>query len=82
MKAITELEVAIANAVSATEQYVSASAKVDEARREETGCLNRMNQAQKILDELIQSIKASAPRDSNWGRKSRPGEIVMADSIR
>lgn len=52
----------------AAERYNECSQQVSFARSAETTALNRLNNAQKALDELVASLRKAAPRDSDWRR--------------
>lgn len=39
------------------------------ARNEECTALNRVNNAQKAVDEALQDIRKKSPRRSNWKRR-------------
>jgi exonuclease VII small subunit len=52
----------------ATESWQEASERAKKASREETNCRNRLNEAQKKLDEVVGAMKKDAPRDSDWKR--------------
>jgi len=70
MKSINKLlDEAICNFAGATDAYITAKQFASEARNRETTCLNRVNEAQKKIDELIVTLKKEAPRDSDWNRK-------------
>lgn len=55
----------------ATEEHKEAERITAEARSLECTALNRLNSAQKRVDELVNGMKKSAPRDSDWGRVGR-----------
>jgi hypothetical protein len=47
------------------------------ARSREIDALNRLNAAQRALDEAIIDIRKSSPNDSEWGRlRQNRGECV------
>jgi len=62
--ALNELEVASAALAEARE-------RLNSARREECDCINRVNKAQKALDEIIAKTKALAPSGSDWKTQRR-----------
>lgn len=39
------------------------------ARAETTACLNRVNEAQKLVDAVIAEVRKAAPRTTNWGKE-------------
>lgn len=49
-------------------EHDGATQELAAARSKETAARNRLNQAQKRFDYAVESIKARAPRDSDWGR--------------
>ena len=51
--------------------YNERNAEVTLARHSATEALNRLNKAQKELDEAIFSLKAQAPKESDWMRRER-----------
>ena len=68
-----EIEQALAELAAAHAALEDAARALQQARSEETACMNRVNKAQKEVDDLIASVKAKAPRDTNWGRERNPG---------
>ena len=58
---------------TASADWRRAATETQHARNLETDCLNRVNQAQKDVDELVGKVKAGAPRESDWYRASNPG---------
>ena len=73
----TEMDHAIVELANAQDSLAQAASRIVMARTEETECLNRVNKAQKKLDELVGALKKQAPRDSDWHRASRPGQPVI-----
>lgn len=65
---------AAAAVLAATDALVKAQADTQAARSLETSCINRLNQAQKDLDALVDTLKKVAPRDSDWKRPVGKGE--------
>ena len=55
----------------ATKEHEEAQRITGEARSRETAAVNRLNAAQKRVDEFVAGMKKSAPRDSDWGRTGR-----------
>lgn len=53
---------------TAQEDYEEAKGRAEYARREETNCLNRLNEAQKAFDEAVSALKLDAPYGSDWKR--------------
>lgn len=58
----------------ATEDLLRAQNRAEAARREETNCLNRVNEAQKEFDKILSAYRGEAPRGTDW--KSAKGESV------
>lgn len=61
---------AITEVAQYTERLLIMGEQTNRARRDETDCRNRLNQAQKKVDELIATLKKQAPRDSDWKRET------------
>ena len=55
----------------ATQEHKEAQRITGEARSRETAAVNRLNAAQKRVDELVAGMKKGAPRNSDWGRVRR-----------
>lgn len=68
MVALGEMHNALVALGEAAEVYGTAHAKANEARRAETHAINRLNEAQKIVDLLVAAAKKAAPKESDWGR--------------
>lgn len=73
-----EIEQALAELAAAHAALDDAARATSQARSAETTCMNRVNKAQKEVDDLISAVKAKAPRDTNWGRERNPGFRVPA----
>ena len=43
--------------------------KLSDVRAEHTAALNKVNRLQKEFDAVVDEMKKSAPRDSDWKRK-------------
>ena len=67
------IEQAIAELAAAQAALEDAQRATAQARGEETTCLNRVNAAQKEVDELVAAVKAKAHRDTDWGRERTHG---------
>lgn len=50
----------------ATEARAAAEVIMRQARSAETSAINRLNAAQKAVDNAIHRMKAQSPRDSEW----------------
>ena len=61
------LEDLVREVADATTTLDAAQRAASQARVEETTCLNRLNRAQKEIDERVLYLRKSAPRASNWG---------------
>lgn len=65
-----QLDQAICEFANATDQLDAKRRLLSEARTAETAAMNRVNEAQKKIDELYAELKKLAPRDSDWGVRS------------
>lgn len=75
MKSLNRLlDEAICAFVVATDQHRIALQGVEQARSKETYCMNQVNEAQKVIDNLIATLKKEAPRNSGWHRATIKGE--------
>lgn len=52
----------------AREALVRAEGEARAASMKETAARNRVNDAQKKIDTILDELRKSAPRDSNWQR--------------
>ena len=59
---------AICAFANATDQHRIALQGVEQARSKETYCMNQVNEAQKVIDNLMATLKKEAPRNSDWHR--------------
>jgi indole-3-glycerol phosphate synthase len=64
----TQLANAVAAVASAQDYYHRMRELADQARRNETAALNKVNEAQRHFDALVAEVKKSAPRDTDWRR--------------
>jgi hypothetical protein len=55
---------------AALDSYLEASARLQDARREETAATNRLNLAQRAVDTAVAEIRKGAPNGSDWSRKT------------
>jgi hypothetical protein len=55
--------------LAATADYLAAAGAEDTARRQTTTALNKLNEAQKRVDEALGLLREEAPRDSDWARR-------------
>lgn len=73
-----EIDEAICEFANASDQLAMARVRLGEARALETDCINRVNKAQKRVDELVAGIKKQAPRDTDWHRATNMKPEVLA----
>lgn len=73
----TQLANAVAAVAVANDRLVHTSRLTDHARREETFARNKVNEAQKHFDDLVDMVKKSAPRDTDW---KRSGSATRSES--
>ena len=62
-----------------TDELVAASRAAAEARSREISCINRVNSAQKKVDELVAALKAQAPGGSDWARQRQADRWCSVD---
>lgn len=72
------LEQAIAELAAAQATLEDAARATAIARSTECTCLNRVNDAQKEVDEMVAAIKAKAHIDSDWGHARYGGRASAA----
>lgn len=65
----SELEVA-------NSELLNVQAKMQSLRRDETFAINRVNDAQRRLDDAISELRKCAPQGSDWRSKSYKGHPV------
>lgn len=72
---LRDLQRALEDAVTALEQ---ARINEDAARKATTSATNRVNQAQKAMDDAVAALRDRAPRESDWRRRveARRGEAA------
>jgi len=56
--------------------YKEACQEVDTANRRKTACLNKLNEARKYFDTVIEAIRARTGRDSDWWNERREKKIA------
>ena len=66
-----EMKQALIELNQATEEHKETERITEAARSRECTALNRLNAAQKRVDDLVSVMKKGAPRDSDWGRVGR-----------
>lgn len=66
------IEQALGELAAAQAALEDAQRATAQARSEETACLNRVNAAQKEVDDLVAAVKSKAHRDTDWGRARQP----------
>ncbi len=64
-----EWDAALAELHSAVEAHAEAAQAASFARARETDALNRLNTAQRAMDDLDTKMRESMPRDSDWKRR-------------
>lgn len=64
----TQLANAVAALASAQDYYRRMHDLANQARREETAALNKVNEAQRHFDALVVEVRKSAPLDTDWRR--------------
>lgn len=67
---LAELEIELKKAVEAHE---SACAEYQRASNAKTDTMNRVNRAQKAIDEAINELQSEAPYATDWHSKRIPG---------
>lgn len=68
----SQLYDAVAELATLGDQLHRATRRLDDARREETAAINRVNEAQKKFDELVAlTKKTTAPSGTDWARAQR-----------
>lgn len=70
-KVETTIEELMAEFKAATDEHESAHMHAESARSAETAALNRLNRAQKAIDEWHKAIKEKAPWNSDWHQQRR-----------
>lgn len=63
-----QLANAVAAVAVANDRLARTADITAQARREETAALNELNRAQKHFDDLVATVKKSAPHGSDWRR--------------
>ena len=61
------LEELVREVADATVTLDAAQRAASQAQVEEATCLNRLNKAQREIDECLLALRKSAPRGSGWG---------------
>lgn len=64
---------------NATDELKAASRAVAEARSREISCVNRINSAQKKVDDLVAALKAQSPGGSDWARQRQADRWCTVD---
>lgn len=60
----------------ATEAHRIAEAEASAARSREVSALNRVNNAQKAINNLMDKLRKESVRDSDWRRSPIRGQLV------
>jgi hypothetical protein len=72
------IEQALSELAAAHVALNDAGRTLAQARSDEVNCLNRVNSAQKEVDELMAAVKSEAHRDTDWGRARATGSRLPA----
>jgi predicted kinase len=62
----SQLYDAVAAIAVASDNLRVAQSRVSDARREECNSINKLNEAQKHFDELVNLVKKNATKGSDW----------------
>lgn len=62
---------------NARAEFENAQRTTSMARNHETEALNRMNAAQKKIDETVAELRKGAPRESGWKRDDKVFRTAM-----
>jgi uncharacterized membrane protein (DUF106 family) len=76
---IEDIKTAYAELESAKAALVEAEERTRAARSEETIAVNRLNKAQKAIDDLQIEMRKAAPRQSTWGSARKGHFDVIAE---
>ena len=71
MTKLVDLTELLAELNSAKLAHISAKKEISHARNNECSAINRLNAAQKAIDEWYAKQKAEADGDSDWARSKR-----------
>lgn len=74
----TLMDQALVELVKAQDNLIGATNRVAEASRAEVACINRVNEVQKTIDALINTLKKQAPRGTDW---RQPVGFVFAEDL-
>ncbi len=67
---------AVSAFAAANDNLETARCYLSDARRQETDAIDRVNETQKKLDELIAVLKKEAPRDTDWSNRKLVREVL------
>ena len=76
-----EIDDAIVAFANAKDHLDATRITLSRARNQETDAINRVNEAQKKLDELIAVLKKEAPRDTDWANQQRKKTQEKQDEL-
>lgn len=68
-----ELDQALACLNEARDRYSRAKEELDAARSAETSALNKLNDAQKRFDQVVELVRDKPEWGSDWHRRKHPG---------
>jgi exonuclease VII small subunit len=67
---------AVAELEKAGAEFDLAQSSLREASSRDTAARNRLNQAQKKVDEVVAAFRKAAPRDTDWARKEQSVAVI------
>ncbi len=74
----TKLAEAMSALAEANKRLLEASQLVSHHRREEINATNKVNEAQRHFDPLVEELKESAPYGSDWKKNMSDSESLTA----
>ena len=66
----TDMDKAICELADAVAYHQQAVTRTRQAQQAETTAMNRLNNAQKAIDKIVEALRQMCPGDSDWRRKS------------
>lgn len=69
-----DMDAAIVELANSIDVLAIATDRTQQARQAEASAANRVNNAQKRIDELVASLKKLAPYNSDWRNQTIKGE--------
>lgn len=64
----------------AEEAYQAADSRLQEASRDQTSALNRLNERQKQFDAFVLKLRAASPAAGDWKRDLRRGAVHYVEA--